>query len=140
MAVKDEAPQQRLYTLSQIDERGLSRESGHESLRQASGTALVAYQNFDTFRNRSATSGLAAKAKRILWEVVMKRFLTTAVAFLIPFAALAQQSEGQLSTNEAVPSLMLFTLGAGLVIAIGLLVWFLRRRSNRAAMERVIKD
>ena len=70
----------------------------------------------------------------------MKRFLTTAVGFLIPFAALAQQGEGQLSTNEAVPSLMLFTLGAGLVIAIGLLVLFLRRRSNRAAMERVIKD
>lgn len=70
----------------------------------------------------------------------MIRSLATSFMFLIPFAALAQQSEEQLSTDEAVPALMLFTLGAGLVVAIGLLVWFLRSRSNRAAMKRVMKD
>ncbi len=33
--------------------------------------------------------------------------------------------------------LMFFTLGAGLLIAIALMMYFLRKRSNRAAAERV---
>jgi hypothetical protein len=39
--------------------------------------------------------------------------------------------------GEPVSALMFFTLGAGLLVAVGLMTWFLRKRSNRAAAERV---
>jgi heme/copper-type cytochrome/quinol oxidase subunit 2 len=40
--------------------------------------------------------------------------------------------------GEPISSLMFFTLGIVLVIAIGSFVWFLRKRSNRAAADRVL--
>ncbi len=67
-------------------------------------------------------------------------------AFFVPMisaAAVAQevaQEQGPLPTDQAIPGLMFFTLGAVLLIAVGGLIYFLRRRSNRAAMERVIED
>ncbi len=38
--------------------------------------------------------------------------------------------------NELVPTLMFGTLGIVLIAAIGALVWFLRKRSNRDAYKR----
>lgn len=38
--------------------------------------------------------------------------------------------------NEMVPSLMFGTFGIVLLVAIGGLVWFLRKRSNRDAYKR----
>lgn len=40
-----------------------------------------------------------------------------------------------MSAHQTVPSLMLMTLGIVLVIAIVLLIWFLRRPSNRHPMH-----
>jgi hypothetical protein len=48
--------------------------------------------------------------------------------------ALAQQPTQPLADDQAIPALMFFTLFAGLAIGIGGLLWFLRKRSNRAAM------
>lgn len=48
--------------------------------------------------------------------------------------ALAQQPTQPLTDNEAIPALMFFTLFAGLAVGVGALLWFLRKRSNRAAM------
>lgn len=53
---------------------------------------------------------------------------------------IAQQAEGTVPADQAIPSLMFFTLIAGLAVGIGELLYFLRKRSNRDAMERVIKD
>jgi hypothetical protein len=41
-----------------------------------------------------------------------------------------------LSGNEMVPTLMFGTFGIVLVVAIGALLWFLRKRSNRDAYKR----
>jgi hypothetical protein len=40
--------------------------------------------------------------------------------------------------GEPISSLMFFTLGTALVLAVGGLVWFLRKRSNRAAADRAL--
>lgn len=40
--------------------------------------------------------------------------------------------------NEMVPSLMFMTFGAALLIAVGMLVYFLRKRSNRDAYKRAM--
>lgn len=40
--------------------------------------------------------------------------------------------------GEPISTLMFFTCGAALIIAIGALVFFLRSRSNRAAAERAL--
>jgi hypothetical protein len=40
--------------------------------------------------------------------------------------------------GEPISTLMLFTLGAVLLLAIGSLVWFLRKRSNRDAADRAL--
>lgn len=42
-----------------------------------------------------------------------------------------------MSGSEMVPSLMFGTFGIVLVVAVGALVWFLRKRSNRDAYKRV---
>lgn len=59
------------------------------------------------------------------------------LAFAWP--SVAQQSrDSNLSTDQAIPSLMFFTLGAVLLIAVGAFVYFLRKRSNREATERAL--
>lgn len=70
----------------------------------------------------------------------MKFKFATALVLLTPTIAWAQQADQNFPTDQAIPSLMFFTLGAALLIGIGGLIYFLRRRSNRAAMERIIKD
>ena len=61
-------------------------------------------------------------------------------------AAHAQQTVSPAANTPVAPppgadqmtgQLMFFTLGAGLLIAIVMLLYFLHRRSNRAAAERV---
>lgn len=74
--------------------------------------------------------------------------VTTVMLWLaMAAAAFAQQNPApdQPATAPAPPpgadqmtgQLMFFTLGAGLLIAIALMMYFLRKRSNRAAAERV---
>jgi Flp pilus assembly protein protease CpaA len=71
----------------------------------------------------------------------MIRILTTISSLGLAAAAWAQEAPGQtLPTDQAIPGLMFFTLFAGLAIAVGALIFFLRRRSNRAAMQRVLTD
>lgn len=41
-------------------------------------------------------------------------------------------------TDAAIPSLMFFTLGVGLILALGVLALFLSNRSNREATNRVV--
>jgi hypothetical protein len=57
-------------------------------------------------------------------------------------AAVAQtveQAPGQAApTDAAIPSLMFFTLGIGLILALGALALFLSKRSNREATNRVV--
>ena len=62
-------------------------------------------------------------------------YLPTAALLLLPDAAHAQE---KLPDNTAIPSLMFFTLGAVLLVAIALLVSFMRKRSNREAMDKVL--
>lgn len=53
--------------------------------------------------------------------------------------AQAQQNAApNMSADEVVPSLMFFTLGAVLLIAVGAFVYFLRKRSNRDATARAL--
>ena len=68
----------------------------------------------------------------------LRRMIWPALAVVIASStALAQEAAKQnLPTDQAVPSLMFFTLGAGLFVAIGAFVMFLRKRSNREATKR----
>lgn len=66
---------------------------------------------------------------------------TAAFAFAVTFAAsaLAQNAPPPAEVQgEPISTLMLFTLVAALIIAIGLFAWFLRKRSNRAAADRAL--
>jgi hypothetical protein len=66
---------------------------------------------------------------------------TTAFAFAVMFAAsaLAQNAPPPAEVQgEPISTLMLFTLVAALIIAIGLFAWFLRKRSNRDAADRAL--
>jgi hypothetical protein len=57
------------------------------------------------------------------------------------FAAVAMAQEREqpgLPAETAIPLLMFFTLGAALLIGIGVLAWYLRKRSNRDAMRRAL--
>ena len=67
-----------------------------------------------------------------------KRFMLLMLATGAPgFSAIAQDAAKQnLPTDQAVPSLMFFTLGAFLLVAIVTFVMFLRNRSNREATKR----
>lgn len=66
------------------------------------------------------------------------RNIVTLLLTLVPFAAYAQAE--QVPADQAIPSLMYFILFAALAIGIGGLIYFLRSRSNRAAMKRVINE
>lgn len=44
--------------------------------------------------------------------------------------------ENVMTGNDMVPTLMFGTLGITLIAAIGALLWFLRKRSNRNAYKR----
>lgn len=70
----------------------------------------------------------------------MNQIKLSALALLAATPALAQQADQTLPADQAIPSLMFFTLIAALGVGIGALLYFLRKRSNREAMERVIKD
>jgi hypothetical protein len=65
-------------------------------------------------------------------------FLTALL--LMPAWAFAQEPAQQIPTDEAIPGLMFFTLFAALGIGIAGLIYFLRKRSNRAAMRRTLND
>jgi hypothetical protein len=41
-----------------------------------------------------------------------------------------------MTNSELVPSLMFTTLGAGVLVGVVALLWFLRKRSNRDAYKR----
>jgi LPXTG-motif cell wall-anchored protein len=69
------------------------------------------------------------------------RRMTLAVAALAASAAnaLAQNAPPPAEVGgEPISSLMFFTLGAILLLAIGSFVWFLRKKSNRAAADRAL--
>jgi len=70
----------------------------------------------------------------------MRAFSVALISLVLTGAAWAQQAGDTLPADQVIPGLMFFTLFAVLAIAIGALVYFLRRRSNREAMKRVIKD
>lgn len=65
---------------------------------------------------------------------------TLAIAALTSIAlassAFAQQDGQQIATDTAIPSLMFFTLGAALIVAVGGFLYFLRKRSNQEATAR----
>lgn len=70
----------------------------------------------------------------------MEHFLTAAAATVaLPAVALAQNPPPPAEVQgEPVSTLMFFTLGIALLLAIGAFVWFLRKRSNRDAAERAL--
>jgi ABC-type transport system involved in multi-copper enzyme maturation permease subunit len=64
--------------------------------------------------------------------------LLTAAASLTFFPVIAAAQEAtRAPTAEPIGTLMMFTLGSVLLIAVFLLVSFLRKRSNRDAMRRL---
>lgn len=72
----------------------------------------------------------------------MRRLSTAAATLLAPFQAFAQSptppAPPEVGAGEPVSTLMFFTLGAGLGIAVVALLWFLRRRSNRDAASKAL--
>jgi hypothetical protein len=71
----------------------------------------------------------------------MNRLAVVAPAAFFASAALAQDAPPPAEVaGEPISALMFMTLIGGLIIAIGLFAWFLRKRSNRAAAERVFTD
>ncbi len=70
----------------------------------------------------------------------MRTLITSVTLLLMASAAVAQEQSQQLSDNQAIPGLMLFTLFAALAIGVGALLLFLRKRSNRAAMKRALDE
>jgi TRAP-type mannitol/chloroaromatic compound transport system permease small subunit len=68
-------------------------------------------------------------------------FLFPSVALvLLTAAAYAQEQPQQqnLPTDTAIPGLMFFTIGAALLIGVVMMLSFLRKRSNREAMDKAI--
>lgn len=66
-------------------------------------------------------------------------YLNVVLASLWSTAALAQNAPPPAEVaGEPISTLMFFTFGAALAIAIGALLFFLRSRSNRAAAERAL--
>lgn len=69
----------------------------------------------------------------------MKAIILGASAFAASAAdALAQTPPTAEVAGEPVSTLMFFTLGAVLLLAIGSFIWFLRKRSNREAADRAL--
>ena len=66
-------------------------------------------------------------------------FLNALLTGMLATAAIAQNAPAPAEgAGEPVSTLMFFTFGAALAIAIGAFVFFLRSRSNRAAAERAL--
>lgn len=66
-------------------------------------------------------------------------YLNALLASLLSTAALAQDAPAPAEVaGEPISTLMFFTIGAALAIAVGAFVFFLRSRSNRAAAERAL--
>ena len=82
-----------------------------------------------------------------MFNRMLDRLKTVPLWLAVTFPALAQQSPADPNAapstlpppgaDEMTGQLMFFTLGAGLLIAIVLMMYFLRSRSNRAAAGRV---
>lgn len=70
----------------------------------------------------------------------MGRCQLYALSLAVTFSAAAAQTAPPPAEvyGEPISSLMFFTLGAPLVLAVGALFWFLRKRSNRAAADRAL--
>jgi hypothetical protein len=65
----------------------------------------------------------------------------TPILLLISLAtpALAQNAPPPAEVQgEPISALMFFTLGGAALVAVGLFLWFLRKRSNRAAADRAL--
>jgi hypothetical protein len=65
---------------------------------------------------------------------------TVILALFTASAAFAQEPGQQVPDDQAIPSLMFFTLFAALAIGIGGLMYFLRKRSNRDVLTRGSDD
>jgi heme/copper-type cytochrome/quinol oxidase subunit 2 len=66
---------------------------------------------------------------------------TNLLAILLVFATSAWAQEAPAPAEgpgEPISLLMFSTLGIVLLVAVALFLWFLRKRSNRAAAERVL--
>lgn len=69
----------------------------------------------------------------------MRWIAQSVLPFVLATTALAQEAPAPAEVQgEPISILMFFTLGAAVVIAIGLFAWFLRKRSNRAAADRAL--
>ncbi|MGQ0457022.1 MAG: hypothetical protein ACT4OU_08165 [Hyphomicrobium sp.] len=81
--------------------------------------------------------------RKVLPRLRLRRKLALVAAAMLPAAvAIAQTVEPApqqaAPTDAAIPSLMFFTLGIGLILGLGALALFLSKRSNREATERVL--
>ncbi|MFN0219231.1 MAG: hypothetical protein ACKVP4_10490 [Hyphomicrobium sp.] len=79
---------------------------------------------------RTFTTRATARA-----ALIAAAMMPAAVAIAQAVEPAAQQTA---PTDAAIPSLMFFTLGIGLILGIGALALFLSKRSNREAAERVL--
>jgi hypothetical protein len=68
-----------------------------------------------------------------------KRFFFLPTYFALTTSAFAQTPPPPAEVHgEPISSLMFFTLGIALLIAVGGFAWFLRKRSNRDAADRAL--
>lgn len=70
----------------------------------------------------------------------MQKFILPALLYAATFSAAFAQTPPPPAevAGEPISTLMLFTLGTALVLGIGGLLWFLRKRSNRDAADRAL--
>lgn len=91
--------------------------------------------------NRMDPAALSLMAKfEVLGGDMKAAFPTALVAALgIPAVAWAQNPPPPAEVQgEPISLLMFFTLGIALALALGGIVWFLRKKSNRQAAERAL--
>lgn len=69
----------------------------------------------------------------------MRWYASFILAVTYAATALAQDAPPPAEVQgEPISMLMFFTLGGAVLIAAGLFMWFLRKRSNRAAADRAL--
>jgi ABC-type uncharacterized transport system permease subunit len=75
----------------------------------------------------------------LIWRNVMRWIIPVFLAVTFATSAFAQNAPAPAEVQgEPISLLMFFTLGGAALIAVGLFVWFLRKRSNREAADRAL--
>jgi hypothetical protein len=77
--------------------------------------------------------------EHLIWSITMRSIAPFVLAVTLAGSALAQNQPPPAEVQgEPISVLMFATLGGAALIAVAMFVWFLRKRSNRAAADRAL--